>query len=57
MVIHKIKKEVGSYMLYVGDTRVTIYFCVHCVICAYILEVHMIIVFNVFSHFLDRKVI
>ena len=44
-------------MLYVCDIHVTIYFCVHSVIYAYILEVHMIITFSVFSHFLDRKVI
>ena len=41
--------------MYIGDTHVTIYFCVHFVIYAYILEVHMIIDFNVSSHFLDRK--
>ena len=44
-------------MLYIGDTHATIYFCVYSVIYAYILEVHMIIAFNVFSHFLDRKII
>ena len=44
-------------MLYIGDTHVAIYFCGHSLIYAYKLEVHMIIAFNVFSHFLDRKVI
>ena len=44
-------------MLYIGDTHVTIYFFVHSVIYAYILDVHMFIAFNVFSHLLDREVI
>ena len=44
-------------MLYIGDIHVTIYFCVNSVIYAYILEVHMIITFNILSYFLDRKVI
>ena len=44
-------------MLYVGDAHVTVYFYVLSVIYACILEVHMIIAFNVFSRFLDRKVI
>ena len=43
--------------MYIGDTHVTRYFCVHSVIYAYILEVYMIIAFDVFSQFLDRKVI
>ena len=42
---------IDSCMLYIGDTRVTVYFCVHSVIYAYILEVHMIVAFNIFSHF------
>ena len=48
MVIYKM---IDSCMLYIGDTRVTVYFCVHSVIYAYILEVHMIVAFNIFSHF------
>ena len=53
-ILHRImamykKKEVGSYMLCIGDAHVTIH--------AYILDVHIIIVFHVFSCFLDRKVI
>ena len=48
MVIYKM---IDSYMLYIGDTRVAVYFCVHSVIYAYILELHMIVAFNIFSHF------
>ena len=36
-------------MLCIGDAHVTIH--------AYILDVHIIIAFHVFSYFLDRKVI
>ena len=43
--------------MYIGDTHVTMYYFVHSVICACILEVYMIIAFSVFSHFLDRKII
>ena len=42
-------------MFYIGDIHVTIYFCVNSVIYAYILEVHMIITFNILSYFLDLK--
>ena len=44
-------------MFYIGDIHVTIYFFVNSVIYAYIVEVHLIITFNILSYFLGRKVI
>ena len=51
------QKGVDSYILYIEDVHVTRKFCVHSVIYAYIIEVHITIAFNDFSNFLDQKVI